>query len=55
MDEAAESPLIRSFERHLRAENRSGRTIATLWVPESRSWVLSWDFVGKPSGHMIAA
>jgi hypothetical protein len=50
MDEAAESPLIRSFERHLRAENRSGRTIATLWVPESRSWVLSWDFVGQAVG-----
>jgi site-specific recombinase XerD len=32
MDQAAESPLIRSFERHLRAENRSGRTIATYLV-----------------------
>jgi site-specific recombinase XerD len=32
MDEAAESPLIRSFERHLRAENRSERTIATYLV-----------------------
>jgi site-specific recombinase XerD len=32
MDEAAQSPLIRSFERHLRAENRSERTIATYLV-----------------------
>jgi site-specific recombinase XerD len=32
MDEAAESPLIRSFERHLHAENRSERTIATYLV-----------------------
>jgi site-specific recombinase XerD len=32
MDQAAESPLIRSFERHLRAENRSERTIATYLV-----------------------
>jgi site-specific recombinase XerD len=32
MDRAVESPLIRSFERHLRAENRSGRTIATYLV-----------------------
>jgi site-specific recombinase XerD len=29
MDRAALSPLLRSFERHLRAENRSERTIAT--------------------------
>jgi site-specific recombinase XerD len=29
MDRAALSPLLRSFERHLRAENRSGRTIAS--------------------------
>jgi site-specific recombinase XerD len=32
MDQAAESPLIRSFERHLRAENRSERTITTYLV-----------------------
>jgi site-specific recombinase XerD len=32
MDEATQSPLIRSFERHLRAENRSERTIATYLV-----------------------
>jgi site-specific recombinase XerD len=32
MDETAESPLIHSFERHLRAENRSERTIATYLV-----------------------
>jgi site-specific recombinase XerD len=32
MDEAAQSPLIRSFERHLRAANRSERTIATYLV-----------------------
>ena len=29
MDKPARSPLARSFERHLRAENRSERTIAT--------------------------
>jgi site-specific recombinase XerD len=29
MDEPAPSPLVRSFERHLRSENRSERTIAT--------------------------
>jgi site-specific recombinase XerD len=29
MDRPAQSPLIRSFERHLRSENRSERTIAT--------------------------
>ena len=29
MDRAALSPLLRSFERHLRAENRSDRTIAS--------------------------
>jgi integrase/recombinase XerC len=32
MEQAAESPLIRSFERHMRAENRSPRTIATYLV-----------------------
>ncbi|HEV8649071.1 MAG TPA: tyrosine-type recombinase/integrase [Actinomycetes bacterium] len=32
MTESAQSPLIRSFERHLRAENRSARTIATYLV-----------------------
>jgi hypothetical protein len=32
MDQVAESPLIRSFEQHLRAENRSWRTIATYLV-----------------------
>jgi integrase/recombinase XerC len=29
MDKPARSPLARSFERHMRAENRSERTIAT--------------------------
>ena len=29
MDRATLSPLLRSFERHLRAENRSDRTIAS--------------------------
>jgi site-specific recombinase XerD len=29
MDKPARSPLARSFERHMRAENRSDRTIAT--------------------------
>jgi integrase/recombinase XerC len=32
MDEPARSPLIRSFERHLRSENRSERTIATYLI-----------------------
>jgi site-specific recombinase XerD len=32
MSQAAQSPLIRSFERHLRAENRSERTIATYLI-----------------------
>src|SRR6266511_6007501 len=32
MDEPARSPLIRSFERHLRSENRSERTIGTYLV-----------------------
>jgi site-specific recombinase XerD len=32
MDEDAQSPLIRSFERHLRAENRSERTVATYLI-----------------------
>ncbi len=32
MNESAQSPLIRSFERHLRAENRSARTIASYLV-----------------------
>src|SRR5512132_1877750 len=32
MDKAAQDPLIRSFERHLRAENRSDRTIATYLI-----------------------
>jgi hypothetical protein len=29
MDRVALSPLLRSFERHLRAENRSERTITS--------------------------
>ena len=29
MDKPARSPLARSFERHMRAENRSERTVAT--------------------------
>jgi site-specific recombinase XerD len=32
MDRAALSPLLRSFERHLRAENRSDRTVASYLV-----------------------
>jgi site-specific recombinase XerD len=32
MDQAPRDPLIRSFERHLRAENRSERTIATYLI-----------------------
>jgi site-specific recombinase XerD len=32
MDPPARSPLIRSFERHLHAENRSGRTVATYLI-----------------------
>jgi site-specific recombinase XerD len=32
MEEPARSPLIRSFERHLRSENRSERTIATYLI-----------------------
>jgi hypothetical protein len=29
MDKPARSPIARSFERHMRAQNRSERTIAT--------------------------
>jgi hypothetical protein len=29
MDKPTRSPFARSFERHMRAENRSDRTIAT--------------------------
>jgi len=32
MEEPARSPLIRSFERHLRAQNRSERTVATYLI-----------------------
>jgi site-specific recombinase XerD len=32
MDKPTQDPLIRSFERHLRAENRSERTIATYLI-----------------------
>jgi hypothetical protein len=32
MDKPARSPLARSFERHMRAENRSERTIATYLI-----------------------
>jgi site-specific recombinase XerD len=32
MEEPARSPLVRSFERHLRAENRSERTVATYLI-----------------------
>jgi len=32
MDKAGQDPLICSFERHLRAENRSARTIATYLI-----------------------
>jgi site-specific recombinase XerD len=32
MEEPAPSPLVRSFERHLRAENRSERTVATYLI-----------------------
>jgi integrase family protein with SAM-like domain len=32
MEESALKPLIRSFERHLRSENRSERTITTYLV-----------------------
>src|SRR5215213_2460959 len=32
MDPTASSSLLRSFERHLRAENRSGRTVATYLI-----------------------
>jgi site-specific recombinase XerD len=32
MDPAAPSPLLRSFERHLRAENRSDQTVATYLI-----------------------
>jgi site-specific recombinase XerD len=32
MDQPARDPLIRSFERHLHAENRSGRTVTTYLI-----------------------
>ena len=32
MDPTAPSPLLRSFERHLRAENRSDKTVATYLI-----------------------
>ena len=32
MDPAAPDPLLRSFERHLRAENRSDQTVATYLI-----------------------
>ena len=32
MNRAALSPLLRSFERHLRAENRSAQTVATYLI-----------------------
>ncbi|HEV2825165.1 MAG TPA: phage integrase N-terminal SAM-like domain-containing protein, partial [Actinomycetota bacterium] len=32
MDPAAPNPLLRSFERHLRAENRSDQTVATYLI-----------------------
>jgi len=32
MEQPARSPLVRSFERHLRAENRSERTVATYLI-----------------------
>jgi site-specific recombinase XerD len=32
MDPAAPSPLLRSFERHLRAENRADQTVATYLI-----------------------
>jgi hypothetical protein len=41
MDRAALSPLIRSFERHLRAENRSERTIAS-YLESTRRPRRSW-------------
>ena len=32
MDPAAPNPLLRSFERHLRAENRADQTVATYLI-----------------------
>jgi site-specific recombinase XerD len=32
MDPGAPNPLLRSFERHLRAENRSDQTVATYLI-----------------------
>jgi hypothetical protein len=32
MDPGAPNPLLRSFERHLRAENRSAQTVATYLI-----------------------
>ena len=32
MDPAVPNPLLRSFERHLRAENRSAQTVATYLI-----------------------
>jgi hypothetical protein len=32
MDPAAPNPLLRSFERHLRAENRSDQTVTTYLI-----------------------
>jgi hypothetical protein len=32
MDPAAPNPLLRSFERHLHAENRSDQTVATYLI-----------------------
>jgi hypothetical protein len=37
MDKGTQDPLIRSFERHLRAENRSERTIATYLIGRAAS------------------
>src|SRR5512132_2911996 len=49
MDPGAPNPLLRSFERHLRAENRSDQTVATyllalrqaeIFLPGSRGTTL---------------
>jgi site-specific recombinase XerD len=50
MDQPAPRPLIRSFERHLRSENRSERTIATYLIALRQA-----DAFLRPHGTTIEA
>jgi hypothetical protein len=55
MDPPGPDPLIRSFERHLYAENRSARTVTTYLIAVRQADAFLRDRGTQPGGRRIVA